>query len=328
MIQHLIYKCPKCHNTLLVSNKMLHDLRCTEDNPATYENVLRQSKIPDDNVPPSYYQDNSSSQYSNSMRKSNCDGTTSDIKKSINFNGEEEYIETKYDAEGNIISRKKTENIGYEVPQNNYQEVSEFYEYEQGNDNNIYMDNNSINNNYYVEPSVEINNNQQVIYHTAEAQEIVYEAPAKYDPNITINKPIQQTIINSDVSLSDTVMDDIIRSTMKAAGNSNINIQINNGNIGNNNGFLNDPNNLGDISTYNFNQTNIVNNINNISGTNAYNPNLNFDINSLMNPGFNNNGLNFDMNNNDLDANSGNDDILRKTAGIGSHNYPKKDNYY
>ena len=47
-----------------------------------------------------------------------------------------------------------------------------------------------------------------------------------------------------------------------------------------------------------------------------------------MNPGFNNNGLNFDMNNNDLDANSGNDDILRKTAGIGSHNYPKKDNYY
>ena len=138
MIQHLIYKCPKCHNTLLVSNKMLHDLRCTEDNPATYENVLRQSKIPDDNVPPSYYQDNSSSQYSNSMRKSNGDGTTSDIRKSINFNGEEEYIETKYDAEGNIISRKKTENIGYEVPQNNYQEVSEFYEYEQGNDNNIY----------------------------------------------------------------------------------------------------------------------------------------------------------------------------------------------
>ena len=192
----------------------------------------------------------------------------------------------------------------------------------------IIIRNNSINNNYYVEPSVEINNNQQVIYHTAEAQEIVYEAPAKYDPNITINKPIQQTIINSDVSLSDTVMDDIIRSTMKAAGNSNINIQINNGNIGNNNGFLNDPNNLGDISTYNFNQTNIVNNINNISGTNAYNPNLNFDINSLMNPGFNNNGLNFDMNNNDLDANSGNDDILRKTAGIGSHNYPKEDNYY
>ena len=87
MIQHLIYKCPKCHNTLLVSNKMLHDLRCTEDNPATYENVLRQSKIPDDNVPPSYYQDNSSSQYSNSMRKSNGDGTTSDIKKSINLNG-------------------------------------------------------------------------------------------------------------------------------------------------------------------------------------------------------------------------------------------------
>ena len=49
MIQHLIYNCPKCNNTLLVSNKMLHDLRCTEDNPATYENVLRQSRIIDNN---------------------------------------------------------------------------------------------------------------------------------------------------------------------------------------------------------------------------------------------------------------------------------------
>ena len=328
MIQHLIYKCPKCHNTLLVSNKMLHDLRCTEDNPATYENVLRQSKIMDDNIQTSYIPENPSSQYSESFRKSNGDGTSSDIKKNINFNGEEEYIETKYDAEGNIISRKKMENIGYEVPQNNIQEVSEFYEYEQDNGNNIYMDN-EINNNYYIEPSVEINNNQQVIYHTAEAQEIVYEAPAKYDPNITINKPIQQTIINSDVNLSDKVMDDIIRSTMKAAGNSNINIQINNGNIGNNNGFISDPNNLGDISTYNFNQTNIVNNINNISGSNAYNQNLNLDLNSILNPGYNNNGFNFDMNNNNnIDSNNGTDDVLRRTAGIGSHNYTNMNNYY
>ena len=149
MIQHLIYKCPKCHNTLLVSNKMLHDLRCTEDNPATYENVLRQSKIMDDNIQTSYIPENTSSQYSESFRKSNGDGTSSDFKKNINFNGEEEYIETKYDAEGNIISRKKMENIGYEVPQNDIQEVSEFYEYEQDNGNNIYMYN-GINNIYLI----------------------------------------------------------------------------------------------------------------------------------------------------------------------------------
>ena len=328
MFQHLIYKCPKCHNTLLVSNKMLHDLRCTEDNPATYENVLRQSRIIDNYPQPSYYQDNSS-QYSNSLRKSNGDGTSSDIKKSINYNGEEEYIETRYDAEGNIISRKKADNIGYEIPQNNIQEVSEFYEYEDGNeDNNIYVDNGINNNNYYIEPSVEVSNNQQVIYHTAEAQEVVYEAPAKYDPNITINKPIQQTIINSDVNISDTVMDDIIRSTMKGAGNSNINIQINNGNIGSNNGFMSDPNNFSDISTFNLNQTNIINNINNISGGNDYNPNLNFDLNSMLNSRYNNDGLNFDMNSNNIDVNSSNDDILRKTAGIGSHNFPKTDDYY
>lgn len=45
-MQHLVYKCPKCQNTLLVSNKMLHDLRCTEENPATYENFISQQPQP------------------------------------------------------------------------------------------------------------------------------------------------------------------------------------------------------------------------------------------------------------------------------------------
>ena len=120
MFQHLIYKCPKCQNTLLVSNKMLHDLRCTEENPATYENVLRQSQIMN-NISPLQ---NSLNGFQEGLRKSNLDGTSSDIKRNINFNGEEEYIETRYDAEGNIISRKRADNFEYNLPQNNnYEEV-------------------------------------------------------------------------------------------------------------------------------------------------------------------------------------------------------------
>jgi len=311
MFQHLIYKCPKCKNTLLVSNKMLHDLRCTEENPATYENILRQSQVREVQEESPY---NSSSQFSSGVRRSNNDGTSSEIKKNINIKGEEEYIETRYDPEGNIISRKRAENIIYNnnIPQNNnYQEVSEFYEYE--DDNNDYVNENNIENGYYVEPNIEINNKQQIIYHTALPQEIIYEAPAQYDPNITINQPIQETIINADENLNDNIVNDIIRSSIRQAGNSNLNIQINNQNIGNNIGNIN---NINDITNYNYNQTNIINNINNDP------------FNNLFNQDFNNNGINFNNNsNNIINLNMSPDDILRRTAGIGSHNYNNNMDY-
>ena len=311
MFQHLIYKCPKCKNTLLVSNKMLHDLRCTEENPATYENILRQSQVREVQEESPY---NSSSQFSSGVRRSNNDGTSSEIKKNINIKGEEEYIETRYDPEGNIISRKRAENIIYNnnIPQNNnYQEVSEFYEYE--DDNNDYVNENNIENGYYVEPNIEINNKQQIIYHTALPQEIIYEAPAQYDPNITINQPIQETIINADENLNDNIVNDIIRSSIRQAGNSNLNIQINNQNIGNNIGNIN---NINDITNYNYNQTNIINNINNDPFSNLFNQDFN-----------NNNGINFNNSNNIINLNMSPDDILRRTAGIGSHNYNNNMDY-
>ena len=320
MFQHLIYKCPKCKNTLLVSNQMLHDLKCTEENPATYENILRQSQKMESPQPAPYNQE-SSSRFSNGMRRSNGDGTSSEFRKSINMNGDEEIIETRYDPEGNIISRKRAGNLGTYIPQNNnYQEVSEFYEYEDDNANNYI--NNDVEEAYYVEPNVGVSNNQQIVYHTAEAQEIVYEAPAKYDPNITINQPIQQTIINSDVNLSDNIMNDIIRSTMRQAGNKNISIQINNSNIGNN------IDNMNDITTYNYNQTNIINNISN----DAFNQNLNLNFNNLYNQDLNYNGLDFsnsnNYNSNVVDLNMNPEDVLRKTAGIGSHNYQNFNYHY
>ena len=290
---------------------MLHDLRCTEENPATYENILRQSQVREVQEESPY---NSSSQFSSGVRRSNNDGTSSEIKKNINIKGEEEYIETRYDPEGNIISRKRAENIIYNnnIPQNNnYQEVSEFYEYE--DDNNDYVNENNIENEYYVEPNVEINNKQQIIYHTALPQEIIYEAPAQYDPNITINQPIQETIINADENLNDNIVNDIIRSSIRQAGNSNLNIPINNQNIGNNIGNIN---NINDITNYNYNQTNIINNINNDPFSNLFNQDFN-----------NNNGINFNNSNNIINLNMSPEDILRRTAGIGSHNYNNNMDY-
>ena len=269
MFRHLIYVCPKCQNTLLLSNKMLHDLRCTESNPATYEKILSEQKNNNNENTPQ----KKSLRFSNGLRKSNVDGTSSDIKKNIKSDGREEYIETKYDTEGNIISRKKADYIDDSYNEdnfekNNYEEVNEFDEEEDDyNSNNINIINDINNNynvgqiNYYVEPTVNINNQQIIYTTTGPAKEIIYEAPARYDPNIIINKPIEETVINSDGNLNDNIMNDIIRRTVTKDDN----IKISNENIEKYN----------DINNYNnYEQTNNINYINNID---TYN-NINNDV--------------------------------------------------
>ena len=264
MFRHLIYVCPKCQNTLLLSNKMLHDLRCTESNPATYEKILSEQKNNNNENTPQ----KKSLRFSNGLRKSNVDGTSSDIKKNIKSDGREEYIETKYDTEGNIISRKKAEYINDNYKEDNFEEVNEFDEEEDDyNSNNINIINDINNNynvgqiNYYVEPTVNINNQQIIYTTTGPAKEIIYEAPARYDPNIIINKPIEETVINSDGNLNDNIMNDIIRRTVTKDDN----IKISNENIEKYN----------DINNYNnYEQRNNINYINNID---MYN-NINNDV--------------------------------------------------
>ena len=269
MFRHLIYVCPKCQNTLLLSNKMLHDLRCTESNPATYEKILSEQKNNNNENTPQ----KKSLRFSNGLRKSNVDGTSSDIKKNIKSDGREEYIETKYDTEGNIISRKKADYIDDSYNEdnfekNNFEEVNEFDEEEDDyNSNNINIINDINNNynvgqiNYYVEPTVNINNQQIIYTTTGPAKEIIYEAPARYDPNIIINKPIEETVINSDGNLNDNIMNDIIRRTVGKDDN----IKISNENIEKYN----------DINNYNnYEQRNNINYINNID---MYN-NINNDV--------------------------------------------------
>ena len=264
MFRHLIYVCPKCQNTLLLSNKMLHDLRCTESNPATYEKILSEQKNNNNENTPQ----KKSLRFSNGLRKSNVDGTSSDIKKNIKSDGREEYIETKYDTEGNIISRKKAEYINDNYKEDNFEEVNEFDEEEDNyNSNNVNIINDINNNynvgqiNYYVEPTVNINNQQIIYTTTGPAKEIIYEAPARYDPNIIINKPIEETVINSDGNLNDNIMNDIIRRTVTKYDN----IKISNENIEKYN----------DINNYNnYEQKNKINSINNID---TYN-NINNDV--------------------------------------------------
>ena len=261
MFRHLIYVCPKCQNTLLLSNKMLHDLRCTESNPATYEKILSEQKNSNNENTPQ----KKSLRFSNGLRKSNVDGTSSDIKKNIKSDGREVYIETKYDTEGNIMSRKKAEYINDNYKEDNFEEVNEFDEEEDDyNSNNINIINDINNNynvgqiNYYVEPTVNINNQQIIYTTTGPAKEIIYEAPARYDPNIIINKPIEETVINSDGNLNDNIMNDIIRRTVTKDDN----IKISNENIEKYN----------DINNYNnYEQRNNINYINNIDTYNNIN---------------------------------------------------------
>ena len=113
--------------------------------------------------------------------------------------------------------------------------------------------------------------------------------------------------------MNDNIVNDIIRSSIRQAGNSNLNIQINNQNIGNNIGNIN---NINDITNYNYNQTNIINNINNDPFNNLFNQDFN-----------NNNGINFNNSNNIINLNMSPEDILRRTAGIGSHNYNNNMDY-
>ena len=298
---HHVYKCPKCLNTLLVSNKMLHDLRCTYENPATYENVLlRQSQQMDNN--PSFNNKNSNNRQSFGRTSiKNDDGTMIEIVKEKNMRGKEELIELKYDPQGNIISRRKADPMRLRNYQDNddldnISESDEFnYDFE--NDSELRYDNN--NNTYY-----EVNNEMEeirkkpsVIIETAEAKEYIYEAPAQYDPHVTINKPIESITILDNGGLSGGTIDDIIRNTLTRDNDNNSynNFQNNNLNIGgeynyshNNDYNINDYSQSYDVNNYN-------NQSNNTGSNDTYN-NQSFQMNDNNNNKFNDTNNNFDFN--------------------------------
>ena len=267
MFQHVVYKCPKCMNILLVSNKMLHDLRCTKDNPATYENILyRQSQVMENDGVENYNNSKSVQRFSNRMSITNDDGTMIDIKKEKSIRGKEEYVETKYDKEGNIVSRKRADSLFLDNPSqnNNFHELNEYNNYDE-DDYDTNYDNN--NNTYYqMNKEIEVRRAPSIIYETAEAQEFVYTAPAKYDPHVTINKPIEETVINHNGNLSENMVNNIIRNTI------NINNFTNNFEITNNNENydIGNYNQITDDNQFNYNEQYNLNNNKDVYTSNDY----------------------------------------------------------
>ena len=295
---HQVYKCPKCLNTLLVSNKMLHDLRCTYENPATYENILlRQSQQMANN--PTFNNKNSSNPQSFGRTSvKNDDGTMIEIVKEKNMRGKEELIELKYDPQGNIISRRKADLNGLRnyKKNNDLDDVSEGEEFNYDFENDYDLRYNNNNNTYYeVNNEVEeIRRKPSVIIETAEAQEFIYEAPAKYDPHVTINKPIEEvTILGDEGGLSGGEIDDIIRNTLSRNNDNSSynNYQNNNLNIGGGD----------DYSQYNEYK---INNYNQNYGTNNYNNQSNYNMGS--NNIYNNQSFQMNHNNTFNDTNDSN----------------------
>jgi len=143
------YNCPKCGNTLLRANKMLHDLKCTEQRPATYENILSQNVYSSfdgynydlnsnmNNLANSGLRRSASAGNFKRMSYVNNDGTTTEIKKDTNMSGKEELLEITYDPQGNIISRKKADG-GRSSVRFNFHEIQEFHEYDPFDNYNIY----------------------------------------------------------------------------------------------------------------------------------------------------------------------------------------------
>lgn len=293
MFQHLVYQCPKCFNTLLFSNKFLHDLRCTEENPATYENMLfRLSQIPTNDSSYNNNYNNNSNDFGISSRMTikNYDGTTTDIVKEKNMKGQEEFIEVKYDPQGNIIGRKRAGvSIGYTEVPSSFQEYNEYYDY----DNNYETSYDNNNNTYYeVNNEVEVRNEPSIIYKTAEVKEIVYTAPAQYDPHVIINQPIiKETVINNDGSISSDILNSIIRNTM------------------------NMPNRI------NYNDYGFQNNIN----LNTYDKSQNC---SRINDKTNTNNQEYNMNNYDFGTNNINNEIRNDTYGQKADNLKSYDYQY
>ena len=155
------YQCPKCFNVLPLSNKILHDLKCTKESPCelSQENpyTSRLSNTFDFNNNNMRYSSNDYSNlrlssnfdltseirntagpmYHKRMSFMNDDGTTTEIKKDTNMAGKEELLEITYDPQGNIIGRKKADGGSSNV-KFKFHELQDYSTYDPMDNYNIY----------------------------------------------------------------------------------------------------------------------------------------------------------------------------------------------
>lgn len=155
------YMCPKCFNTLPISNKILHDLKCTKESPVelSQENPYTSSvsnsydyggfgmrysandyshlRISDNFNLSSELRNSAGSRYYKRMSFMNDDGTTTEYKKDTDMSGKEELLEITYDPQGNIIGRKKADG-GRSSVKFNFHELQNYSSYDPMDNYNIY----------------------------------------------------------------------------------------------------------------------------------------------------------------------------------------------
>ena len=279
------YQCPKCFNILPLSNKILHDLKCTKESPVEFsqENpyTSRLSNTFDYNNNDMRYSSNDYSNlrissnfdlaseirntagpmYHKRMSYMNDDGTTTEIKKDTNMAGKEELLEITYDPQGNIIGRKKADGGSSNV-KFKFHELQEYSTYDPMDNYNIYEGGN-------------------VYVQTVPTTEIVYQPIESYTINYS-NIPYEHDFGSRGYSLMDSNISN---------GNNVKMVDLNeNSNNYTNNNYNYNNNNNNNIQSYNTNenldQYFINNNTNSYANNNDYtsfNNNINYNTNEYSN---------------------------------------------
>ena len=267
------YQCPKCFNVLPLSNKILHDLKCTKESPVEFSqenpytsrlsntfdyNDIRYSSNDFSNLRISSNFDLASDirntagpMYHKRMSYMNDDGTTTEIKKDTNMAGKEELLEITYDPQGNIIGRKKADG-GSSSVRFKFHELQEYNTYDPMDNYNIYE-------------------GGSVYVQTVPTTEIVYQPIESYTVDYS-SIPYEHDFGSRGYSLMDSNISN---------GNNVKMVDINeNGNNYSNNNYNYDNNNIQSYSTndnlnqYFTNNTNSYTNTNNNDYT-SYNNNYN-----------------------------------------------------
>ncbi len=270
------YLCPKCYNILPISNKILHDLKCTKERPVAfsqenpytssmdYNNDMRYSSNDYSNLRISSnfnlaneIRNSAGSRYYKRNSYINDDGTTTEIKKETNMSGKEELLEITYDPQGNIIGRKKADG-GRSSVKFSFHELQDYSTYDPMNNYNIYEGGN-------------------VYVQTVPTTEIVYEPIETYTVDSSnINNNYEHDFGSRGYSL----MDNNISSGQMVELNQNT--YSTNNNYNNTQSFYNNSNNNENLEKY-FVENNTNSYTNQTNNNYNYNNNINYNIGNYNN---------------------------------------------
>ena len=264
------YVCPKCQNTLLYSNKMLHDLRCSAQMPATYDNILSQNiyssyngytnynnNLDPNNLVNSGLRRSANPGYSRRISYLNDDGTTTEIRKDTNMSGKEELLAITYDPQGNVITRKKADGGSSNV-KFSFHEMQDYSSYDPFDNYNIYEGGSVYVQTIPVESYVPTYQTSDIVNVTTYPYEHYYGSQGYTFMNNNING----------VNVDDILKNNTSPSNLPSSVNEDLNKYLNT-NSTNNNNYSN--NNNYNNNNYNYNNYNYIQN----TSTNTYQTGVN-----------------------------------------------------